>query len=182
MVCSTYLEELRSRIEDLRSRGNLIGRVLTDAQLNWSPGADKWSAGQIFDHMRIANSYYFGIMEKAVDKGRYGPRQEVRHTWIGSFLIKAAGPSGNVPAPKQMIPARGPFDEKILTQFDADQQKLLNLAVQADDVDLTSSKVTNPIIPLIRMNLADCFEILVAHEERHVGQIELMMRSPDFPK
>jgi hypothetical protein len=35
----------------------------------------------------------------------------------------------------------------------------------------------SPIVPIFKMNLADIFEILTVHGERHVGQIERLVRS-----
>jgi hypothetical protein len=182
MVCSTYLEEIASRVEDLRNRSRLIGATLTADQLNWSTGPGNWSIGQIYEHMHLGNSYYFPAMERAVEFGRYGGHQEVRHSLIGGAIIKAAGPQSNAPVPRKLRPGNGPFTSDVVQEFDDDHARILMLCAQAEDLDLTSSRIKNPILPIITMNLADAFEIVTAHAERHLGQIEQMVRRDDFPK
>nr|CAA9249800.1 hypothetical protein AVDCRST_MAG63-1860 [uncultured Armatimonadetes bacterium] len=52
------------------------------------------------------------------------------------------------------------------------QAELISLIDRAAGVDLSAASVRNPFLPVIRMNVADCLEIVTAHTERHVGQIE----------
>jgi len=43
------------------------------------------------------------------------------------------------------------------------------------------SLLSSPISRLIRLNLGDCFAILVAHARRHLGQIERIKTHAEFP-
>jgi hypothetical protein len=150
------------------------------SQLNWKPGQDLWSVGQIYDHLNIANGLYIEPLHHALEFGRSG-NPEVRHSFFGKLIIASAGPTGNAPVPKKLTPRNGPFDEQVFERFAADEQRLLELLKTADDVDLTRTPFRNPIMSFVRMNLADAFEIMVSHGERHIGQVEQLIRRPDYP-
>jgi hypothetical protein len=180
MVCSTFLEEVAARTRDLLARSHLIQRSVTVSQLNWKPGNDLWSMGQIYDHLNISNELYFEPLHRALEFGRAG-NPEVRHSFFGKLIIKSTGPSGNAPVPKKLLPRNGPFDEQVFIRFAMDEERLLELLKTADDVDLTKTRFRNPILPVIRMNLSDALEIMASHAERHIGQVEQLVRRPDYP-
>jgi hypothetical protein len=48
----------------------------------------------------------------------------------------------------------------------------LQLFEQAKGKDLVANKFKNPFLPIGKFNLADGFEIIVEHNERHVRQME----------
>jgi hypothetical protein len=48
----------------------------------------------------------------------------------------------------------------------------MSLMERAEGKELSGTGVRNPFFGFIRMNLADCFEIVTVHTEGHVGQIE----------
>ncbi|CAN5400319.1 hypothetical protein BH11ARM1_BH11ARM1_00790 [soil metagenome] len=182
MICSTFLEEVAVRLRDLEQRSERVSRGLSEEQLNWRPSADLWSIGQIYGHLNIANKAYFPAMEHAIEFGKFGKEVEVKHTLAGSMIIKFAGPGLNAPVPGSMTPPEGKSTLEVATQFEKDMDRTIELAKRAEDMDLNKSKLKNPILPLLTLNLSDGFEIMTCHGERHIGQIELMLRRADFPK
>lgn len=144
-------------------------------QLNWKAEPTRWSAGQIYAHMMLANAQYLPLLKIAIDgapRARVG--DSVQHTWFGQFIIKGAGPEGNAPAPKSLHPRSTPFDKDVVEQWAAQTQDFMDLARRAHGADLCAAKIKNPFIPLLKLNLADCFEILTEHTERHIRQIEAL--------
>jgi hypothetical protein len=176
MVCSTFLEDIAARTEKLIGRAHAATVGLSEEALNGKPGPKEWSIAQIFEHVRIANEAYLPAMQRAAEQANFGRDVEVRHTLFGSLLIKASGPSGNAPAPKRLIPGEGPFERDVVERFAIDHGQVIELAQRCEGVDLTRVKVRNPFLPVIGMNLADCFEIVVGHGERHIAQIEALSR------
>jgi hypothetical protein len=47
---------------------------------------------------------------------------------------------------------------------------------EADGLDLRVM-LTSPVMPLLRMNLGEAFEVAVVHAERHLGQIERTLKA-----
>lgn len=182
MICSAFLEDIRTRVEDLIRRARLEQQTLTTEQLNWSPGGDIWSVGQIFDHLNRSVNLYLPVMRDSLDKAPSDSKgSEVKHTIIGAAIARAAGPGGKAPVPPGMNPSSGPFTMEVIEEFLTLHGRVLDMIAEADGADLSRSKVPNPMIKLLKMNLADCFAILAGHGERHLGQISDLERRPDFP-
>ncbi len=183
MICSTFLEEIASRLNDLTSRVRMTASPLTEAQLNWKPGEGLWTVGQILSHVHIPISRYLPEMETAIEAAQFGREDaQVRHTVFGSMLIRASGPDSNLPVPKAFIPGPGPFGQEVVATFLSDHTQIQQLAAKSQTIDLNRTNIRNPFLPLMRMNVADFFQILTLHAERHIGQIEQLVRRSDFPR
>jgi hypothetical protein len=174
MQCAEFLDVIERRLEDQIKRGRSVGHSMSPEQLNWSPGADKWSMAQIYEHMMLGNSFYLQIVRDAIDASLKGGNEEIKHSFVGKLIIRAAGPKGNAPPPRQMVPEPGPYTPDIVERWAGQTQAFLDMAKSAHQVDLCSHKVRNPFFTFLSMNLADCFMILAEHTERHVQQIETL--------
>ena len=171
--CIEFLTGVERRLEEQIERGKAVGAKLDAAKLNWTPDAGRWTIAQIFGHMMLANGGYLPSMKAAIQGApRAKVGDSVQHTWLGKFIIKGAGPDGNAPAPKSLHPKPGPYDLSIVDKWAAQTQSLLDLSRSAHGIDLCSMKIKSPFIPFLSANLADCFEILAEHTERHIRQIE----------
>lgn len=181
MLTDAYLDRLTTRVRSLIDRANAAAANLSSAQMNWSPGEGKWSIGQIFEHMSLADTKYLLLMRDAFNRAPESKQAEIKHSWIGGVIIKGSGPQGNAPSPKALHPGKGPFAKTVLERFESEHEVLIGMAENAKGRDLSTIKFKNPFIKMFTMNMADGFEILAVHAERHVGQIERIIRRPDFP-
>jgi hypothetical protein len=122
----------------------------------------------------LANSRYIAVTERVIlGCPAADPETEVALSFIGRFLVRAAGPEGDAPAPAPMHP--GPPDNVDRTRLDdwrGQQMKIAELAGLARGKDLNRKLFRNPYVPLFKMCLADFFRLSVDHTERHVRQIE----------
>ena len=62
--------------------------------------------------------------------------------------------------------------EEILPNFLALQDQLLTTIEDSSGLDLNAIKITSPVSNRIRYNLFSCFEIIAAHQRRHLWQAE----------
>jgi hypothetical protein len=123
--------------------------------------------------MLITNGYYFPAMRSAMSGApRASGETKVRHSLIGKLIRRMAGPGGNAPAPRMLFPGDVTYSAEMLEKWLGQQEELIALLEQAQGLDISHIPVRNPFFSLIRMNLADSFEIMTAHTERHVGQME----------
>lgn len=171
MVCSTYLADWQHKMKSLDERGRAAATKLGN-RLDAAKGGSDWSAGQILEHMRLANLPYLTAMAKAVAGAPTSTQGEAKLTWFGKMLVRASGPSGNFPAPKQLHPSAGPFGQEIVNTWSGQNHEFLRIAEHAKGTPLSQVKLRNPFFPIFPMNLVDCFEVIEQHTERHVGQIE----------
>src|SRR5262249_49992923 len=79
-------------------------------QLNWKPGADRWSVAQCFDHLLTVNGGYFPIFEKVLSgdkKSTFWESLPWLPTFWGKMLLKAVDPESKrkLKAPKVFQPS-----------------------------------------------------------------------------
>jgi hypothetical protein len=177
MTSSLFLESIVERIEDQVEQIQAISKELGEHQINWKPNAKRWTMAQIFEHMLMATNMYVPEIKAALISTHRSPADpEASPSWFGRIIAKGAGPSGNAPVPKQLVPGSGLYRRDIVDRWIARHQEIIALARQARGIDLTVVPMRNPFFPIFKMNRVDFFEILAAHTERHVGQIEELDR------
>lgn len=173
MNCSESLADWKTRNRAFVSRMETATRDLDEAALNLQQNAKTWSPAQVVEHLVLTNRAYLPAMKAALERaGKCAGDPPIRYSFFGNFLMKAAGPNGNAPAPKALHPRTTPISRTILAEWQQQQAELQTLLDQSAGIDLSQIPIRNPLVSIIRMNLADCFAITTAHTERHIGQIE----------
>jgi hypothetical protein len=173
MRCSESLMDWKARNEEMMTRLVSATDGLDDQELGQRPDPRTWSPAQVLEHLALAHRPYLQTIQDGLARAKRGVDDPpVRHSFFGKLLISAVGPDSNVPAPRGLHPGANPVWRELYAEWQLQHARLLSLLDEAAGVDLTGAWVRNPFIRVIRQNLADCFEILTAHIERHVGQIE----------
>jgi hypothetical protein len=159
---------------------------LTRDELNWKPGADKWSVAQCFEHLIKINSAYFPQWRR-IEQGAYTPtwrdRVPLLARFFGSIVLRAVQPASRrkFKAAKHVEPSPSAIDADIIARFTAHQQEVIQHMKIAGSRDATAIMVTSPVAPIAFYSLLDAFRILVAHERRHMAQAERVVRAHGFP-
>lgn len=148
-------------------------RDLTEEAFNQSALDGLWGPGMIVEHLILSNAPYLESMQIAVQAaGPSSGSTACRHTFIGGQIRKLAGPTGNAPVPKALLPKSTFVPKSQAVVLREQTERLAELAQAASGKDLNAKVIRNPAIKLFRMNLADCFGIIADHMERHTQQIE----------
>ena len=160
---------------------------LSEAQLNWKPSAEKWSAAQCLDHLIVSNKLEFPAIEDALKDGYRNPfwsKPPFFSKLCGNFLIGMIKPGNNkrFKAPKSFRPAQSDISAGIVDDFVSNQQEVLDILRRADGIDLDHVKIISPIGSLFTYSLHDAFLTIVLHERRHFQQAECVMQAEGFPK
>jgi hypothetical protein len=173
MRCAESRELWRKRHEEMIARLLALSAGIDEKTLNTTADASLWSPAQVVEHLVLTNRPYLNVMAAVLKTaGRGAVDAQVRYSVIGGILCKAAGPDGNAPAPKALHPRTTSIPLTIVEEWRQQETELLGLLDQSTGVDLSRIRVWNPLVRFLPMNLADCFAILTAHTERHVGQIQ----------
>ena len=69
-----------------------------------------------------------------------------------------------------MILQKSKIEGDVLKTFFDNQTKLVFLLEEAQNVNLNKLKIPVEFFKLLKINLGDCFQFLIAHEQRHVNQ------------
>src|ERR1700682_896964 len=88
------------------SRKEMIDAVkdLTDEQWKWKPAADRWSVGEVAEHIVLAGGSLFGRMQAALDSPP-NPDWEKKTAGKTELILKVMAPRlGKAQAPEAIVP------------------------------------------------------------------------------
>jgi hypothetical protein len=149
------------------------------------PGA--WSVGQCLEHLNAVARFYLprldeGIAE-AIRRGLYG-EGPFKYGWLGRWSVRFAEPP-----PRLRLKARQVFEpqpnrskQEVTAAFRAYQVQYVDRLHQASGLDLARAWVRPPFAAWLRIPLGCGFEVVVAHERRHLWQVRRLIEMEGFPK
>ena len=159
---------------------------LTAQQLNWKPGADKWSVAQCFDHLVTANRAYFPIFEKVLSGEKKNTFWESL-PWLpaiwGKMVIKVVNPESTrkLKAPKVFYPSSSSIDGAVIHLFIDQQNQVIRYMKATEGLDLEKIKISSPVSNIITYSLMDAYRIIINHEKRHFLQATRVAEMDGFP-
>lgn len=157
---------------------------LTPRQFNFRPGPDRWSVGQCIEHVSVSMGVYLDPMEPVIEKADLpGEEPYGRGTFLGRLLVGALRkPKGRYTAPKRFRPSQSELDpEAVRQEFRRQTARMERALREADGLALGRIKMGWPVFGLIKISLAQAFELQVIHTERHLDQAEGVIRAEGFP-
>lgn len=163
---------------------------LSNEQWLQAPNAQSWSMAACLEHLNIYARFYHQEIENAIEQAPVKHQvqvSEVRTNWLGKLSIngvklnEAGEPMKKVKTLKKfepMILQQSP--QAIYQEFLQHQQRLLELIVQAQQVNLNRLKIKTSLHSLIKLRLGDCIHFVVAHNQRHMAQAHKVAMSGGF--
>lgn len=171
-----------------RHRLDQLTGGLSDAQANWKPAPDKWSVAECVDHLNQPIGTYARCIGRAIERARArglsGALPWARGTWVGRYIIRTLrkGPAARVPAPRVFRPSASRLVlADVRYRLGTELSNLSNLLRLSRGLPLGSVVFGTPVSALIRVSLAQAFEIHALHTHRHLDQIERLRQDPGFP-
>ena len=153
---------------------------LSDAQWNFKAGPDRWSVGEVVEHLALAENFLAEARQKAMDGPPATAEQRAKAKGQDAVILKAIPDrTQKVQAPEPIQPKQrlGPR-EKVAAAYRNRRAHTIAYAQKTTD-DLRSHVTDSPLGPL------DAYQWLLftaAHNERHLGQIREAKAHPNFPK
>jgi hypothetical protein len=156
-------------------------RTLDRPALEWHPPDGGWSAGQVFEHLCVANDSYLVRLRRVLNRPpRRADREVVDAAWhpsfAGRFLAKSMESPRKMPAPRMWRPAPAPR-ANVIAEFLGRQREIEALIERSMAGEWQRTRLASPVSSLVRMNVGDAFTILVRHAERHFRQIDRLVAS-----
>lgn len=171
------LEQIR---HDVRRRT----APLRPDQWAWRPGPGKWSIAECVDHLSVTGVAGARYQRQALEANRsrtgVGP---FALGFVGAWFVRMVGPAPKrrITGPAVFAPRSALEPGRVLADFEATQDLLQQLLTDSHGLDLARIKARSAVSPLLRISLAAWFAASVAHEQRHLEQIEAIASHPDFP-
>ena len=184
---SLLLAEAAKAHEEAIPRLDKLVEGLSDDQANWKPAPKKWSIAECIQHLNQGlgtyNERISAALEKAKAEAKTGEEPYGRGTFIGRYIVGfLKKPSKTAPAPGVFKPASSGLKiDEVADTFRAEARKLADLAAQADGLKLGHIIIKTPVSGLIRVSLAQAFELHTLHTPRHLGQAERVKEKEGFP-
>ncbi len=177
-----FIESLIKRTNSVVKKTEEEFGKLNSEQLNKKPAPDKWSIGQIFDHLIVYNSTYYPIYEEAAKgkhKNSFWQNINPLSHLTGHLLLKALRSEKlKVKALKSFEPSSSKIPDTIIKDFIGNTDTLLKYfkKIGNDNVNINKTIVRSPANKIITYTLKDSMDISVTHMERHLKQAERVLK------
>lgn len=161
-------------------------RELPEATLHQRPTPDRWSVMEVLQHMNLSSGHYLGILQRLYADENNGLRFRTTFTpgrW-GAYFTKAMQPRPDrsigwsmrtmdrfTPSPVQVEAW------KALDVFEAMCHSFIGLLERARTRGMEGEKVTSTLGPILRLKVGDAFRFPIAHQQRHMLQIERVLEA-----
>jgi hypothetical protein len=163
-----------------QTRDGVVAAVkgLSDAQMNFKAGPDRWSVAQVLEHIALAEDYLYQNITNNVMKAPAGPADRDTAKIDAMVLAMIPDRSHKAQAPPPLVPTGRWTPEEALKHFLASRARTIELMKTAPD--LRAHVTDSPLGQQL-----DGYEWLLfisAHSERHTKQILEVKANPNFPK
>jgi hypothetical protein len=180
------IQEILIALDDNDRQAEAVARGLDDERFNWRPDERSWSVAQCLDHLNVANRVYLAPMREALEQARQAGaarRGALRPGVVGRWFVASLEPppKRRLPAPKKIVPAARKGRTEVMAEWGRTQGEVKELLREAAGLDLNGTRFVNPFIPLVRFSVATGFQVIAAHERRHLWQAGRVKANPRFP-
>jgi len=188
-VKQALIEELRDyyeQFENLKEDALELTTPLNDSQFNWRPSPKRWSISECLAHLNILDGLDVPAIGGAIDAGRTsgltgnGP---FHYGYLTRSFVRFSEPPVKLKftAPKVYQPLAGQPKDKVVQEFIAIHDQLLELVSKSNGLDLARVKVGAIPYPRLKISLGQRFALLAAHDRRHLRQAWTVRQQADFP-
>jgi hypothetical protein len=149
--------------------------------LHRHPAPERWSAMEVVQHMNLSSGHYYKRLQKLYADENNGLRFRTQYTpgrW-GDFSTKAMDPKadGTIGWRMKTMAMFEPRNVstsgfKALDEFEAMLHGFIGLLERARSRGLEGEKVVSTLGPILRFKVGDAFRFPIAHQTRHLLQIE----------
>jgi len=181
------LREIQTQLEASDREAHVLLHDLNEEQLNWRPDERSWSIAQCLDHLNVTDRIYLAPMLHAIEKARKAGsvrRGPLRLGFLGRWFVSTMEPppKRRLPAPGKLVPALRKGRAELIEDWRRTQAELSAVLHKAAAVDLNATRFVNPFVRMIRFSVGTGFQVIAAHERRHLWQAEQVRRRTEFPQ
>jgi hypothetical protein len=152
---------------------------LTDEQWKWKPAPDRWSVGEVAEHVVLAEAGQFANVKKAIASAP-DPAWEAKTKSKTDTLVRVLAPRlGKAQAAEAIVPKGGMTQAQVKDRFETQRAEIVRFATETD-VPLKQSTVDNAFFgPL---NGYQWLIYAPLHTMRHDKQIAEVKATAGYPR
>ena len=164
-----------------QSRKEFLAAIdgLSDQQWKWKPAPDRWSVGEVAEHIVLAEASQFATVQKALASAP-DPDWETKTKGKTERLVAVLAPRlGKAQAPEAIVPKSGLTKAQVQERFERQRAAIVKFATETD-APLKQYIVDNAFFgPLNGYNWLIYAPL---HTMRHDKQIAEVKATPGYPK
>lgn len=167
-----WLKDIDDVTEQVRS--HVSG--LTPADITWQPSSGVWSVARILEHLiKVSASYGPAIADLRSPSLRMPVTAKIPGlpALLGAMILSSVAPESRRRSRTLPLwdPPAGGGEAAIVGEFVRSQDDLKLLLTRSEDLLARGAIVCSPANRMIVYPLSTAFDIIVRHEQRHLGQI-----------
>ena len=168
------LVSLIAQFESATAEANALAVSTTEATFTTRPPGNRWSAAECLSHLTTTNERYLRKLDRTIAAAP-SPRRQPRYrpSLFGRLFKYSMEPPvrQRLRAPEIFVPPPEPITrDAALTEFVASQSRIIDAILSAAALDFTAVTLRSQVTRLLKLNLWDAFQIMAAHERRHLWQ------------
>ena len=181
------LTALVAQVREAQQGARDLAGALRADQLLWRPESARWSIGECLNHLTVTVGRYLPMLDAAIEHGRARGRTGTgpfRYGWLSRRFVAMLEPppKRRFKAPAPFLPAADLDAARVLPEFLARHDELIDRIERAQGLDLVRVTVRSPASALLRLNLGKRFELMCAHARRHLWQARQVVAESSFPR
>lgn len=154
---------------------------LSEKQWRFKPAPDRWSVAEVAEHITVAESGIFGLVQKQVMTSPAAPEKRAEVAGKDEMILKnVPDRSHKAQAPEFLKPTNRWANREDLTKAFEEARKATIDYVKTSNDDLRDHFFAHPVFGTL-----DGYQwilLISAHSERHTQQILEVKADPNFPK
>lgn len=154
---------------------------LNEEQWKWKPVPERWSVGEVAEHIVLAEAALFGNVTKAM-ASPVNPGWEQKTKGKTEFIVKVMAPRmGKAQAPEAIVPHGGMTVAQVREKFEAQRAEVAKFAAETDEA-LKEHTVEHPFPIFGTLNAYQWLIYVPLHTMRHDKQIAEVKATAGYPK
>ncbi|MBC8029080.1 MAG: DinB family protein [Pyrinomonadaceae bacterium] len=209
VTCSFGVEEGLAEFRATRERTLALVNGRTQTQLDYTPAPDRWSVGEVLDHMLLGERINREQIAKLIEMSRKGEKPELRLTFSDLDISVTGVPRAVLPLleipltimnmlvpdnlrtyltrnrlvrfknPDVATPRRARAGVQLRADLTDSLRETESLFQDNPDVDYSEMVVQHPLLG--RYDVPGLLRFMAAHEQRHQSQITDVLSDPHTP-
>jgi hypothetical protein len=172
------LQTLSNAMDMADAAGDALASRVTEEEFFWQPNEGRrWSIALCLDHLTMANTVYGAAIRGAVETARLkgwtrsGPAAP---GFFGRKFVASLEPpvKRRTFAPGKIKPRPSTSRDAILRGYHQAHDEIRQLIREAATIDINRATFQNPFLALIKVKVATAFNVIAAHDRRHLWQAE----------
>jgi hypothetical protein len=154
---------------------------VSDAQWTFKPAPNKWSVGEVSEHIFMAEGLLFAQVERAL-AAPVNPEWETKTKGKTEFIEQVMAPrKGRAQAPEAIVPTGKMTKADFIKKYREIRAQTLKFAGTTDQ-PLKAHTTEHPFPVFGTLNAYQWLIYIPLHNQRHLKQIAEVMASKGYPK